>query len=66
MFLAPALMMAHLTAVMDNHYSDVLAWILVNIIFCGLYPLPLLSSIVVVALSIAYYTPSTSAWGTRS
>jgi serine phosphatase RsbU (regulator of sigma subunit) len=54
-YLAPALMMAHLTAVMDNHYSDVLAWILVNIIFCGLYPLPLQHSVVVVTLSFAYY-----------
>lgn len=54
-FLAPALMMAHMTAVMDNHYSDVLAWILVSIIFCGIYPLPLLSSLVIVVISFAYY-----------
>ncbi len=54
-FLGPGLMMAHLTAVMDNHYSDVIAWTFVNIIFCGIYPLPLLYSFAVLAISTTYY-----------
>ena len=54
-FLVGGLMMAHLTAVMDNHYSDVIAWTFVNIIFCGIYPLPLLYSFAVLLISIAYY-----------
>jgi serine phosphatase RsbU (regulator of sigma subunit) len=54
-FLAPALMLAHLTAVMDNHQSDVVAWTFVNIIFCGVYPIPLGYSLAVVLLSVPYY-----------
>ncbi len=54
-FMAGAMMMAHLTAVMDNHYSDVVAWTFVNIIFCGIYPLPLLYSFAVLVISTVYY-----------
>jgi serine phosphatase RsbU (regulator of sigma subunit) len=54
-FLFPAMMMAHLTAVMNNHFSDIVAWTFVNILFCGIYPLPLLYSAVVVLISTAYY-----------
>ena len=54
-FLGAALMMAHLTGVMNTDNSDVTAWMLVNIIFCGLYPLPVLYSLIVVLIAFAYY-----------
>ncbi len=54
-FLGASLSMAHLTGVMNNVGADVTAWLLVNIIFCGVYPLPMLYSLVVVIASFAYY-----------
>ena len=54
-FLGASLMMAHLTGVMNTDNSDVTAWLLVNIIFCGVYPLPLLYSLVVVLITFPYY-----------
>jgi serine phosphatase RsbU (regulator of sigma subunit) len=53
--LAGALMMAHLTAVMDNHESSVIAWIFINIIYCAILPIPISYSALVVALSFGYY-----------
>ena len=54
-FLGAALMMAHLTGVMNTDNSDVTAWMLVSIIFCGIYPLPFLYSLVVMLASFAWY-----------
>jgi len=55
MVLSALLMMAHLTAVMNNDSADVLAWLVVGVIFTGIYPLPLLYSFIAVTLSFAYY-----------
>ncbi len=54
-FLAANLQMAHLTGVMNNETSDVIAWLFVSIFFCGIYPLPIGWAVVVVLLSNAYY-----------
>ena len=54
-FLGSSLMMSHLTGVMNSENADVTAWMLVNIIFCGVYPLPVVYSLVVALLSFAYY-----------
>ena len=54
-FLGGALQMAMLTAAMDNHTSDIVAWLFVNIVFCGVYPLPVLYSAVVVLIADAVY-----------
>ncbi len=54
-FLAVGLMMAHLSGVMDNQSSSVTAWIFLNIIFCGIYPLPTGYSALVVVISNIYY-----------
>ncbi len=54
-FLGASMMMAHLTGIMNNDNADVTAWLLVNIIFCGVYPLPVAYSLAVVVLSFAYY-----------
>ena len=53
--LAPCFMMAHLTAVLDNHFSAVLAWILTNIIVCGIYPLPVGYSAFAVFIPYIYF-----------
>jgi serine phosphatase RsbU (regulator of sigma subunit) len=53
--LGSLMMFAHLTAVMNNEQSDVLAWLLVSIAFCGLYPAPLLYTAIAVLISWAYY-----------
>ncbi len=49
------LMMAHLTATMNNDPSDVLAWTMLSIIFAGIYPAPLLWSFVAIVLGFIYY-----------
>ncbi len=54
-FLGASIMMAHLTGVMNTDNSDVTAWMLVNIIFCGVYPLPVLYSLIVVLITFTYY-----------
>ena len=54
-FLAGALMMAHVSAVLNNDSSTVMGWMWINIIFCGIYPLPLLQTAVVLVLSFVYY-----------
>jgi serine phosphatase RsbU (regulator of sigma subunit) len=54
-FLGASLSMAHITGVMNNENADVTAWLLVNIIFCGVYPLPVWYSLAVVVLSFGYY-----------
>lgn len=54
-FVAAALMMAHLTAVMNNHESSVIAWILVSILFCAIFPIPIAHSAIVVLFSFGYY-----------
>ena len=53
--LGPSLMMAHLSGIMNNENSDVTAWLLVNIIFLGIYPLPLAWSLAAVVIDFAYY-----------
>lgn len=55
MFAAAALMMAHLSAVMDNHESSVIAWTFINIIFCAIMPIPIIHSILVVLIAFGYY-----------
>ena len=55
LFFAGSFMMAYLTGVMNNHPSDVIAWVFVNVIFCGVYPLPLLYSAAVVIITDASY-----------
>jgi serine phosphatase RsbU (regulator of sigma subunit) len=57
MVLAGMLMSAHLTAVMNNIPADVQLWLIISIVFCGIYPLPLLYSFVAVVASFAYYIP---------
>jgi serine phosphatase RsbU (regulator of sigma subunit) len=54
-FLGAALMMAHLTGVMNTDNSDVTAWVLVSIMFCGIYPLPFLASVAITVISFAWY-----------
>ena len=54
-FLVTNLQMAHLTAVMNNHTSDVIAWLFVSIFFCGIYPVPIGYALIVVVLSNIYY-----------
>ena len=54
-FLGASMSLAHITGVMNNETSDVVAWLLVNIIFCGVYPLPVLYSLVAVVISFGYY-----------
>ncbi|MBN1686333.1 MAG: SpoIIE family protein phosphatase, partial [Spirochaetales bacterium] len=54
-FLGAGFMMSYMTAVTNNHPSDLIAWIFVNVIFCGVYPLPILYSLVVVILTDAVY-----------
>jgi serine phosphatase RsbU (regulator of sigma subunit) len=53
--LGATFMMAHLTGVMNNENSDVTAWMFINIVFCGIYPVPLLYSLSAVVLTFAYY-----------
>jgi serine phosphatase RsbU (regulator of sigma subunit) len=54
-FFGASFMMAWLTGVMDNHPSSIVAWAYVSVIFCGIYPLPvLLSAIVVLATNVVY------------
>ena len=55
LFLGGGLMMAHLTGVMNNESSSVMAWLFISIIYCGIYPLPSLYSFVIVLVSFAYY-----------
>lgn len=62
-FAGAALQMAHLSAVMNNHPTDLTAWLYVNIVFCGIYPIPLLPALAVVLISFAYYVPVFLAWG---
>ena len=54
-FLAGGFMMAWLTGVMNNHTSSIVTWIFVSIIFCGIYPLPLIYSAIVVLISDVIY-----------
>ena len=59
LFLSGSLMMAHLTAVLTpltvGASSSLTAWVYINLIFCGIYPLPVLYSFIVVVLTIGYY-----------
>ena len=55
LFVGGTMMMAHLTAVMNNESSAVVAWLFISIIYCGIYPLPILHSVAVVIASLAYY-----------
>lgn len=53
--LAGLLMMAHLTAVMNNESADVVAWLMLSIVLCGIYPLPLPWSVAAAAAAFGYY-----------
>ncbi|HTZ51552.1 MAG TPA: SpoIIE family protein phosphatase [Spirochaetia bacterium] len=53
--LAGLLMMAHLTAVMNNESADVVAWLMLSIVLCGIYPLPLSWSVAAPVIAFAYY-----------
>ena len=55
LFLSGSLMTSHLVAVLNNDQASITAWIYINIIFCGVYPLPILQSFIVVVITIAYY-----------
>ena len=54
-FLGAGFMMSYMTAVTNNHPSDLIAWIFVNVIFCGIYPLPILYAFTVVLITDAVY-----------
>jgi serine phosphatase RsbU (regulator of sigma subunit) len=51
------MMMSHLSAVMNNDPADLLAWLMLSIVLCGIYPLPLGYSAVAFVASFAYYVP---------
>lgn len=55
LFLGMNLMAAHLSGVMNNENSVLLFWIFISIIGCGLMPLSLVYTILVVSISFAYY-----------
>jgi len=55
LFLGMNLMAAHLSGVMNNDSSVLLYWIFISIIGCGLMPLSLIYTILVVLISFAYY-----------
>ncbi|HTO24183.1 MAG TPA: SpoIIE family protein phosphatase, partial [Spirochaetia bacterium] len=55
MVLAGQLMSAHLTGVMNNLPTDVQLWLILTIVFCGIYPVPLLYSVIAVAAGFADY-----------
>ncbi len=54
-FLGAGFMMSYMTAATNNHPSDIIAWIFVNVIFCGIYPLPILYAFAVVIITDAVY-----------
>ena len=55
LFLGMNLMAAHLSAVMNNESSVLLYWIFITIIGCGLMPLSIIYTIMVVLISFIYY-----------
>ncbi|HVP19731.1 MAG TPA: SpoIIE family protein phosphatase [Spirochaetia bacterium] len=55
LFVSGTLQMAHLTAVMNNIPASLTAWVYINLIFCGIYPLPVTYSFVAVVIGVAYY-----------
>ena len=54
-FLGAGFMMSYMTAAMNNQPSALIAWIFVNVIFCGVYPLPILYALGVVVITDAVY-----------
>ncbi len=50
-----AFMIAHFAAVMQNHFSAQTAWIVGNILICGLYPISFGWSLGILLTSYAYY-----------
>jgi serine phosphatase RsbU (regulator of sigma subunit) len=54
-FLGAGFMFSYMTAVTNNESSNVIFWIIVNVIFCGVYPLPLLYAAAVVIITDAVY-----------
>ncbi len=55
LFLGSSLMAAHLSAVMQNDSSVLLYWVFVSIIGCGLLPINLFYTILVMAVSFIYF-----------
>ncbi len=55
LFVSGTLQTAHLTAVMNNIPADLTAWVYINLIFCGIYPLPVTYSFVATVIGVAYY-----------
>ncbi|MDA3940584.1 MAG: SpoIIE family protein phosphatase [Spirochaetia bacterium] len=55
LFLGPSLMAAHLSGVMNNESSVLLYWIFLSIIGCGLLPVSIPYTILVVLISFIYY-----------
>ncbi len=55
LFFGSSLMAAHLSAVMQNDSSVLLYWVFVSIIGCGLLPINLFYTILVMAVSFIYF-----------
>jgi serine phosphatase RsbU (regulator of sigma subunit) len=55
-FLVTGLMLAHMTGVLNNETSSVIAWSFASVICCGIYPIPILHTGIVVVASLVYYT----------
>jgi len=55
LFLGMSLMAAHLSGVMNNESSVLLYWIFISIIGCGLMPLSMIYTVLVVIISFIYY-----------
>ena len=59
LFLSGTLHTAHLTAVLTpvavGASASLTAWVYINLIFCGIYPLPVTYSFIAAVLGVAYY-----------